>query len=80
VIHSREKKEVHGGEEQERATLGEWRVVEERQHPGIVGDAPADRWIDDASVALDRGGEAAKVVGQRELDQHAVRSWRAGAG
>jgi hypothetical protein len=80
VLHSREKKEVHGGEEQERSTLRQWGVVEERQHPWIVGDAAADRWIDDASVALDRGREAAEMVGERKLDQHLIRSWRAGAG
>ena len=80
MVDSREKKEVHGGEQQKRAPLREGSAVEEREHACVVGDAAADRWVDDAAVALDRGGEAAEVVGQRELDQHAVRSWRAGAG
>jgi hypothetical protein len=71
---------VHGGEEKERATLWQGRFVEERKHAGIVGDAPADRWIDDASVALDCGREAAEVVGEWELDQHPIRSWPARAG
>jgi hypothetical protein len=63
VVHSGEKEEVHGGEEQERATLRQGRVVEERQHPKVVGDAPADGWVDDATVAFDRGGKSAEVVG-----------------
>jgi hypothetical protein len=65
VIHSRQEEDVHGSEEQKRASLGEWRVVEERENSCIVGDASADGRIDDATVALDRGGEAAEVVGQR---------------
>ena len=80
MLGSREEKEVHGGQEQERAPLGERRVVEERQHVVVVGDAPADGWVGGAAVALDHGGEAAEVVGQRLLDEHAVRSWRGGAG
>ena len=70
VVHSGEQEEVHGGEEQERATLRQGRVVEEGQHSSVVGDTPADGWVDDATVAFDRGGEAAEVVGQRKLDQH----------
>jgi hypothetical protein len=63
MVHTREKEEVHGGQEQEGATLGEGRVVEEREHAWVLGDAPADGRIDDAAVAFDRDGEAAEVVG-----------------
>jgi hypothetical protein len=80
VVDSRQEKEVHGGQEQKGAPLREGSAIEEREHARVVGDATADGWIDDAAVALDRGGQAAEVVGQRELDQHAVRNWRAGVG
>jgi hypothetical protein len=63
VVHSREKKEVHGGEQQEGAPLGEGSVVQQREHTSVVGDAPTDNWIDQAAVALDGGGKAAEVVG-----------------
>ena len=57
VVRSREKKEVHGGEQQERAPLGERSVVEQREDACVVGDAAADGWVDGAAVTLDHGGE-----------------------
>jgi hypothetical protein len=71
---------MHRGQKEQGAPLREGSVVEEREHPWVVGDAPADGRIDDAAIALDRCGKAAEVVGQRELDQHAIRSWQAGVG
>jgi hypothetical protein len=63
VVHSREKKGVHCGEQQEGTPLGEGSVVEQGEHTCIVGDAPTDGRIDEAAVALDGGGKAAEVVG-----------------
>jgi hypothetical protein len=63
VVHSGEKKEVHGGEQQEGAPLGEGSVVEQGEHASVVSDASTDGWIDDAAVVLDGGGKAAEVIG-----------------
>jgi hypothetical protein len=63
VVDSGQKKKVHRGQEEKRTPLREGSAIEEREHAWVVGDTAADSWVDDAAVALDRGGEAAEVVG-----------------
>ncbi len=70
VLGAREQQEVHGGQEQQRPSLGERRAVEEREHLVVVGHGPADGRVGGAAVTLDHGGEAAEVVGERLLDEH----------
>ena len=60
---------MHGGEQEKRPPLGERCAVEE-ERTRLVRHVSTDLRVDDPAVALDGSGEAAEVVGQRQLDQH----------
>ncbi len=81
VLGAGEKERMHGGQQQERAPLGERRAVEQGQDFCVVGDAAADGGVGAAAVALDRGRERQEVTGERLVDEHVLpRSWRGAAG
>jgi hypothetical protein len=71
MLGAREEKEVHRRQEQEGTSLGERRATEERQQVVFLGDRAADGGVGGPAVTFDHGGEAAEVVGQWLIDQHA---------
>ena len=81
MVGSRQEQVVHRGQQDEGPALGQRRVVEQGEHLVVVRHAAADGRVDGAPVTLGHGGEAAEVVGQRLVDEHAdLRSWREGGG
>jgi hypothetical protein len=68
MVGAREQQEVHGGQEQQRTSLGEWRAIEEREQVVIVGDGATDGGVGAATVTLDDRGEAPEVVSERLLE------------
>jgi hypothetical protein len=69
---SRQKEEMDGRQEKERAPLHERCVVEQGQDVVIVGDGPADCGICDSAVTLRGLGKGSEVIAERLIPVHAV--------
>jgi hypothetical protein len=72
MLCARKKEEMYGCEEQERAPLQEWCVVEQRQHADIVRDGLADYGVRGPAVTLRGLGERSEVIAERLIPVHAV--------
>ena len=59
---------MHGGKKKEWPPLRKGSAVEQGKDTCIVGHTSTDLRVDEPAVALDGGGEAAEVVGQRQLE------------
>ena len=63
---------MHRSQEQDGPSLGRRGRIEQGQHRRVFGDGPADGRVGDPPVVLDRRGEGAEVVRQRQVDDHAA--------
>ena len=64
VAHAAEEEIVDGGQQQVGSPLGHRCLVDQRQHVGIVGDAPADGVVRRRAVAGRASREEAEPAGQ----------------
>jgi hypothetical protein len=71
MLSAGEEEEVHGRQEQQRASLGDRRAGKERQHIVVLSDGAADGGIGGAAISVDHGGEVTELVAERLLDEHA---------